>query len=232
MAATTLTDRALIRLSGDDVLGFLDGLVTNELARLPAYAALLSPQGKAIADFLVWGDGDDVLLDVHANDADVLVRRLKMYRLRRAISIARDETLAVHWSAEPGNDPRQSALGQRWLAAPSEPASGYLAHRLALGVAEGSELTDLLWLECNAAELNGVSFAKGCFVGQENTARMNWRSKVNRRLFVVPEASADPDRVRAHYADLGLAVVHARVDAVPADAIIPEWLASALGASG
>ena len=69
---------------------------------------------------------------------------------------------------------------------PDEPASGWLEHRLRLGVTEGqAELGDILWLECNAAELNGVSFSKGCFVGQENTARMNWRQKINRRLFVV-----------------------------------------------
>ena len=79
-----------------------------------------------------------------------------------------------------------AALGRRWLGPPGEPATGWLEHRLRLGVCEGAaELGDLLWLECNAAELNGVSFSKGCFVGQENTARMNWRAKVNRRLFVV-----------------------------------------------
>ena len=240
MNATTLTDRALVRLSGEDVGGFLDGLVTNTLAPLPAYAALLTAQGKVIADFFVWGDGDDVLLDVHADDADALIRRLAMYRLRRAIIIARDEALAVHWSPEPGNDPRLPALGMRALVpattgekdhprdgADSDAAAAYRAHRLSLGVAEGPELADLLWLECNAAELNGVSFTKGCFVGQENTARMNWRSKINRRLFVVP-ATQLPDRGRAFYPDLGLAIVHARIDAIPADAIIPPWLASAL----
>ena len=61
----------------------------------------------------------------------------------------------------------------------------------------------MLWLECNAAELNGVSFTKGCFVGQENTARMNWRQKINRRLVVVPTNEPGP-RARIHYPDLGL----------------------------
>ena len=227
---TLLADRAVVRLSGEDARGFLDGLVTNMLDQLPAYAALLTPQGKVIADFFIHGDGEDLLLDVHADDADALVRRLSMYRLRRPITIARDETLGVHWSAEPGNDPRMPELGTRWLGPLSEPTYAYLAHRLALGVAEGPELTDLLWLECNAAELNGVSFTKGCFVGQENTARMNWRSKVNRRLFVVP-AKTLPERGRAYYPELGLAIVHARADAVPADAIIPSWLQSALAPS-
>jgi folate-binding protein YgfZ len=96
---------------------------------------------------------------------------------------------------------------------------------LRLGVCEGrAELGDLLWLECNADELHGVSFTKGCFVGQENTARMNWRSKVNRRLFVLPIDAAPPPRVRATFPELGLAVAHLRVDEVPTEAIRPAWM--------
>ena len=99
--------------------------------------------------------------------------------------------------------PSSAAAGSR---PPDEPASGWLEHRLRLGVCEGrAELGDILWLECNAAELNGVSFTKGCFVGQENTARMNWRQKVNRRLVVVEAEAAGP-RTRVHYPELGLAV--------------------------
>ena len=231
LAATTLTGRAIIRLSGEDVRGFLDGLISNSVTNeLPVYSALLTPQGKVIADFLVFADGDDLLLDVVATDADPLIRRLSMYRLRRPITIARDEMLAAHWSIDGGHgdpDPRLHGLGHRWLSLADAPATGYDEHRLRLGVTEGPELTDLLWLECNAAELNGVSFTKGCFVGQENTARMNWRAKVNRRLFVAP-ATEMPARARAFYPELGLAVVHARLDAIPADAIIPTWLAPAL----
>ena len=227
MAETTLTDRSVIRLSGDDVRGFLDGLVSNTLDPLPAYAALLTAQGKVIADFILWDDDADVLIDVAAADAEALVRRLSMYRLRRAITIKRDDGLAVHWSAYGVGDPRLAALGRRWIATPDEPVNGWLEHRLRLGVCEGAaELGDLLWLECNADELNGVSFTKGCFVGQENTARMNWRAKVNRRLFVV--AGDGGQKARATYPDLGLAVVHARVEAVPEGAIIPDWLAQTL----
>ena len=129
----------------------------------------------------------------------------------------------MHWSAEGSDDPRLAALGRRWLGEPGDPAAGWLEHRLRLGVCEGrAELGDLLWLECNAAELNGVSFTKGCFVGQENTARMNWRAKVNRRLVVVPTAEPGP-RTRVVYEALGLAVEHRRVDDL-GGAIIPEWL--------
>ena len=225
MASTTLTDRALIRLAGEDVRGFLDGLVTNTLDPLPAYAALLTPQGKVIADFIVWTDGDDLLLDCDAAVIEALERRLAMYRLRRAITIAREAALAVHWSPDGADDPRLPALGKRWIAPPGEAASGWLEHRLRLGVCEGgAELSDLLWLECNADELNGVSFSKGCFVGQENTARMNWRGKVNRRLFVVPSGMAPQARVRIDYPELGLAVAHLRVDEVPGEAIRPAWM--------
>ena len=228
MDATTLSDRAIIRLSGEDVRGFLQGLVTSDVAGpLPVWTALLSAQGKCLFDFLVWEDGADLLLDCEAAEAEALIKRLSMYRLRRAIVIARDESLSVHWSGSGDGtpDPRLAALGQRWIAPADEAASGWTAHRLGLGVCEGrAELGDLLWLECNADELNGVSFTKGCFVGQENTARMNWRSKVNRRLFVVPIGVAAEARVRMEYPDLGLAVAHLRVDEVPAEAIRPEWM--------
>jgi hypothetical protein len=84
-----------------------------------------------------------------------------------------------------------------------------------------------LWLEANAAELNGVSFTKGCYVGQENTARMHHRSKVNRRLVVVP-TDQPGERTRMHYPELGLAVEHRRVEDL-GDALIPHWLSAAIG---
>ena len=234
MPATTLTDRAIIRLSGEDVRGFLQGLVTNDVAGpLPVWAGLLTPQGKCLFDFIVWGDGDDLLIDCEAGAFDDLIKRLTIYRLRRPITIERDESLSVHWSldGDQKHDPRLAELGRRWLGPADDPASGWLKHRLRLGVCEGrAELGDILWLECNAIELNGVSFTKGCFVGQENTARMNWRSNVNRRLVVV-EASEPGPRTRIHYPELGLAVDHRRVDD-PGDALRPEWLASALDATG
>jgi folate-binding protein YgfZ len=228
---TTLTDRALVRLSGEEVLGFVQGLVTSDVGGpLPVWSGLLTPQGKCLFDFLIWVDGDDLLLDCEAEAADDLIKRLSIYRLRRAIRIERDESVAVHWSPDgDGDDPRLAALGKRWLATPDDGATGWLEHRLRLGVCEGRvELNDLLWLECNAAELNGVSFSKGCFVGQENTARMNWRQKVNRRLVVVATQAAGP-RTRAFYPELGLAVEHRRVDDL-AGAILPGWLQASISA--
>jgi tRNA-modifying protein YgfZ len=225
--ASTLIDRAVIRLSGEGVREFLQGLVTQDVAGdLPVWAGLLTAQGKCLFDFIVWADGEDLLLDCEAGAAGDLIKRLSIYRLRRAISIEMAPELSVHWSAEGergSTDPRLAALGRRWLGEAGEPVGGWLQHRLRLGVCEGrAELGDLLWLECNAAELNGVSFSKGCFVGQENTARMNWRQKVNRRLFVVEGDGGE--RVRVAYPETGLAVVHARVDAIPDNAILPPWL--------
>lgn len=224
MPATMLADRAVIRLSGEDLRGFLQGLVTNDIAGdLPVYAGLLTPQGKALFDFIVWADSStssdqtDLLIDCEAEQAEALARRLKMYRLRRPIAITVDPALGVHWSPDGGvgvPDPRNPVLGRRWIAPPGEAATGWHAHRLSLGVVEGA--TELgsdatLWLETNAREQNGVSFTKGCYVGQENTARMNYRQKVNRHLVVV-RADTEPEGARAWYPELGFAVVRERID--------------------
>ena len=241
MSSTCLHNRAIIRLSptdpAEDVAAFLQGLVTNDVTgSLPTYAALLSAQGKTMFDFLVWASGDDLLIDCEAEHAEALAKRLSLYRLRRKIEIAVDPSLSVHWSlVNPGGapaDPRHPELGYRWLAEVDDDAvpadAAWLAHRLSLGVPEGSaELGDILWLETNAVELNGVSFEKGCYIGQENTARMNWRQKVNRRLVVVQLDQSDEKRQKVAYEELGLAVDHLRLDAIDLDSA-PAWLFNAL----
>lgn len=241
MTATLLSSRAIIRLSpldeAEDVGAFLQGLVTNDVkGPLPCYAALLTPQGKHLFDFLVWDAAGDLLLDCETAVADELVKRLSMYRLRRRIAISRDASLGVHWSLAPHTgavpDPRLPALGHRWVAAPEGDSAddAWLAHRLSLGVPEGrAEMGDILWLETNAVELSGVSFTKGCYVGQENTARMNWRAKVNRRLVVVPLEVSDEARRQAAYPALGLAVDHLRVESLD-PAALPAWQRAAIAA--
>lgn len=236
MSAPRLTNRTIVRLSplddSEDVAAFLQGLVTSDVkGPLPVWAGLLSPQGKALFDFIIWQDGKDLLLDCEAAAAPALAKRLSLYRLRRRIAIAEDTALGVYWQAEgETTDPRLPALGRRWIApvgADDVAADdAWRAHRLAHGVPEGlaelgSEQT--LWLETNAVELNGVSFTKGCYVGQENTARMNWRQKVNRRLVVVPLVASDTARQRAAYPELGLAVDHRRVEDIPT-ALAPTWM--------
>lgn len=238
MANERLFSRAIVRVApqadGEDVAQFLQGLLTNDVTgALPVYAALLTAQGKVQFDMIVWPGADgSLLLDCEAEAAEDLAKRLSLYRLRRQLSIAVDPSLGVYWQAELGDggapDPRLSALGQRWVARVSDDDHAvdaeYLQHRLRLGVPEGrAELADVLWLEANADDLGGVSFSKGCYVGQENTARMNWRQKVNRRLLVVPLGHSDEKRRKVAYPDLGYAVDHLRVEDIdPARA--PSWM--------
>jgi folate-binding protein YgfZ len=201
---------------------------------LPLWAGLLSPQGKALFDFIMWADGLDVLIDCEGRQAEALARRLSMYRLRRKIGVVIDADVGVFWSKEGTEDPRHPALGKRWIAAVSaddqDVTDAFRRQRLSLGIAEGvAELgsDQTLWLEANAIELNGVSFSKGCYVGQENTARMNWRQKVNRRLVVVPLAQSDPKRQRKGYPELGLSVELRRIEDM-AGLALPEWQRAAI----
>ena len=237
MPILRLADRAVIRVAptdpGEDAAAFLQGLLTNDVSGDgPTYAALLTPQGKTMFDMFVWRSGDAMLLDCEAAVAEDLAKRLSLYRLRRKLDIAVDASLGVFWSADPVEgflpDPRLQSLGFRGILSAETAAetgdADYLVHRLHRGVAEGrEELGDLLWLETNAAELNGVSFSKGCYIGQENTARMNWRQKVNRRVVVVPLDRSEEKRRRIEYLDHGLAVDHLRVDDIPAD-LVPDWM--------
>lgn len=237
MTSGYLASRAVVRVSprddGEDAVAFLQGLLTNDIAGDgPVYAALLTAQGKTMFDMIAWRDGADVLLDCEADAAQDLAKRLSLYRLRRAIDITVDPGAAVLWSINEADgfapDPRLPQLGWRKLAAAQANAPAvdeeWKAHRLSQRVPEGrSELGDVLWLETNAVELNGVSFTKGCYIGQENTARMNWRQKVNRRLVVLPLDRSEEKRRKIAYNDLGMAVDHLRVADIPED-IVPDWL--------
>lgn len=243
MTATTLRDRAIIRIGGAQARAFLNGLVTQDVLTLaegaPRWAGLLSPQGKALFDFMLWADGpEDVLIDCEAGAGDALVRRLSIYRLRRPVTIERDDSLAVHWAVDAGGrpaDPRLPALGRRWIAPPEaagDASAAWQVHRHGLGILEGmAELgsDQTLWLEANARELNGVDFAKGCYVGQENTARMHYRQKVNRRLVLLPAALSDPTRRRLDLPEAGLAIDFRRAEDLAA-LPVPAWLAEALAA--
>ncbi|GLI97198.1 hypothetical protein Sbs19_10160 [Sphingobium sp. BS19] len=241
IANTTLSNRAVIRVGGEDARPFLQGLITQEVIGLlpdqPRWSGLLTPQGKALFDFMLWADGTDVLIDCEAEQADALIRRLSLYRLRRPVTIAREPDLAVHWAKVAEGkplDPRHPALGHRWLAPATDgdASESFFAYRLILQIFEGVEelgQDQTLWLEANAEELNGVDFTKGCYIGQENTARMHYRSKVNRRLVAVPLAQADAKRQRLALPELGLSIEHRRVEDM-GSLQLPEWLAQAIAA--
>lgn len=203
MTPITLDNRAIIGVSGPDAAAFLQGLVTHDVTLLAQgrslFAGLLSPQGKALFDFHLHAAQDGaILIDVAADRADALAKRLAMYKLRKAVTLARRDDLAVLAGASGDGpaDARCAALGARWVgAAGSAPAGAerYDVHRLDVGVPDSADIgnDELLWLETGADLLNGVSFTKGCYVGQENTARMHHRDKVRRRLVPV-EIGGDP----------------------------------------
>jgi hypothetical protein len=202
MTVARLDDRAVLAISGPEARDFLQGLITNDIARLaenaPIYAALLTPQGKILFDFLLLADGSGVLLDCAASAQEALRKRLSMYRLRAKVEIAARDDLAVF--AGWGNsdalvapaDPRLAALGYRAIlptgtAAPTGDAKSYLAHRLELGVPEGSDFGQdkIFALDGDLDELHAVAFDKGCYVGQELTARMKHRGTARKRLLSV-----------------------------------------------
>ncbi|MGB3243285.1 MAG: folate-binding protein [Sulfitobacter sp.] len=188
-----MTKRHILRLSGPDTHDFLQGLVSNDVSRLAdgmVYAAILTPQGKYLADFFLLADGDSVLLDVAEELGDMLVQRLSMYKLRAQVDITVSD-LHLHRglgeTPEDGHvDPRTSALG--WRAYRTHPqtedTTDWDALRVALLVPEtGVELTpDTFILEVGFERLNGVDFRKGCYVGQEVTARMKHKTELRKGL--------------------------------------------------
>ncbi|MDR3528206.1 MAG: hypothetical protein P4L57_13105 [Rhizomicrobium sp.] len=192
-----LTDRAVIALTGPEAKSFLQGLVTNDVAKLapgaPAYAALLSAQGKILFDFLLHADGDSVLIDCVAEARPALIKRLSLYKLRAKLEITARDDLAVQLQGPA--DPRHSALPARSITTlPGTAAeAAYHTTRLALGIPEGTDFGSerIFALDAGLDELHGVAFDKGCYVGQELTARMKHRGTDRKRLIVVASAGGE-----------------------------------------
>jgi folate-binding protein YgfZ len=199
---TVLPDRAVIEVAGADAATFLQGLITNDITKAAnaraIFAALLTPQGKIITAFLVAPMNEGFLIDCAKSQAADLAARLKKYKLRAKVTIAERPDLAVVASPSASDsafaDPRLAALGFRaYQTNPtaSDNAAAYHAHRIALGVPESNDIPPETHfpLDCNFDELHGVDFDKGCYVGQELTARMKHRATARRRILRV-EATA------------------------------------------
>ena len=202
-----LPDRSVIVIDGADRVAFLQGLVSNDVAAAApgqaVWAALLTPQGKWIADFLILSDGERLLLDVERAQADMLVTHLGRFRLRSKVTLrhaAADFAVHAAWGGRPepaaglviAADPRLAEAGWRVLAAvplaANATAADWNAHRLALGLPDGSadmEAGKSILLEAGFDELHGVSWSKGCYMGQELTARTKYRGLIMRRLVPV-----------------------------------------------
>ncbi|HVB68521.1 MAG TPA: folate-binding protein [Acetobacteraceae bacterium] len=229
----SLPARGVIAVAGADRVAFLQGLVSNDVTEAAPgralWAALLTPQGKWLADFFVLAEADRLLLDVERAQIPMLLTRLGRFRLRAAVSLAtlEDWTVRAAWDgplprlpsgAVAAADPRLPAAGWRILlpapspldagAADTEPADGGSAaarpvdagfdawdrHRLALGLPDGTrdlESEKTVLLEAGFDELGGISWTKGCYMGQELTARTRYRGLVKRRLVPV-EIAGDP----------------------------------------
>ncbi len=202
---THLKERAVAEVSGPEARDFLQSLVTNDVAAMKPgealWAGLLTPQGKILFDFFVFDAGDDrFLMDVSAAQRDALLQRMGMYRLRRQVEIAPREDLAVADGEEVSGavavfaDPRLVEMGRRSIV-PQEIAAelpddmkDYHARRISLGLPDSDAdigTGKLFPHEANFDQLGGVSFTKGCYVGQEVVSRMQHRSNTRNRLLPV-----------------------------------------------
>ena len=224
MKAAILSDRGVVKVAGDDAGKFLNGLVTADMAKVtpaqPAFAALLTPQGKIIVDFIIAAaepvDGGGFFLDCPRALATALTERLGFYKLRAKVTVAdMSGELAVLaiWDDSLGTeaglcyrDPRLPELGTRCILPISEvteaaagldaklvAADDYEAHRIGLGVPRGG--TDFIYgdafpHETDMDQLHGVDFKKGCFVGQEVVSRIEHRGTARTR--VIPLAFEGP----------------------------------------
>ena len=194
--------RTILEISGPEAQDFLQGLITNDVKRLGhglVYAAMLTPQGKYLADFFLSRQGDTILLDVDDSLAPGLVQRLNMYKLRADVQIA-ESGLKVQRGTGPApdgalRDPRHPDLGWRLYGARGgDDGIDWDAIRVAHCIPEtGVELTpDTFILEAGFERLNGVDFKKGCYVGQEVTARMKHKTELRKGFATVDVTGEAP----------------------------------------
>ncbi len=185
-------NRSIFRLSGDGVSPWLDGLITNSAAGDMSFAALLTPQGKIIADFFVTKDGKALLIDTPSKFSADLFKRLRMYRLRAPIEIediSETHNVYVMWEGEGEEglaDPRHISLGRRLITKGDIETTGdYNAHRLSLGIVDSEwdfGTVTTFPADANMELMNGVDFKKGCFIGQEVVSRMKRMTTVKKRM--------------------------------------------------
>ncbi len=226
-----LPGRAVLAIEGEDARGLLQGLISNDVERLAPdhaiYATLLTPQGKFLHDFFIAERGDRLLVDCEADRRDDLERRLTFYRLRAKVTLAADDDLVI------------AALWGDGAAAGFAPAAAedYDRHRLSLALPDGSRdiaVEKGFLLENGVDDLNGVDFDKGCYVGQELTARTKHRATIRKRLYRVDVDGALPDpgtpvtadgraagEMRSGLDAVGLALLRVETIAKAAEAGIP-----------
>lgn len=200
MAGERAEDRTVLRLAGADAHAFLKGLVTRDASRELTYSALLTPQGKYLADFFLLDRGDDILLDVKSDIAAGVAQRLSMYRLRADVVIEEAGLGVVRGLGEAPEgchaDPRDPSLGWRGYGRDGcDPAIDWDALRVVACVPEtGIELVpnDTYILEAGFDRLAGVDHRKGCYVGQEVVARMKHKTELKKGFKTVDVTGSAP----------------------------------------
>lgn len=209
MPSALLADRRLIRVSGTGAEEFLNNLITADVENLPEgearAAALLTPQGKILFDFLIWRDGGDYLIETGVAEQDALLRRLTMYKLRAPVDLKAEtvEGVSVFWNeTAPTAGIRDGRFGKGGIdlyRMPGASASGdiaaYDALRVEHGIAQSGRdyaLQDAFPHDVLMDVNDGVSFKKGCFVGQEVVSRMKHRGTARRRVVTVSAEGALP----------------------------------------
>ncbi|MEZ0223191.1 MAG: folate-binding protein YgfZ [Alphaproteobacteria bacterium] len=211
-----LSDRRLIRVTGEDATSFLQNVITNDMAAVAGsnmvYACLLTPQGQYLHDFFILSDGGPgYVLDVESARSDDLLRRFAIFKLRSRVSF-NDADMRVYASTLPGKgyvDPRRDGLGYRIYTAemlPSEAVQRYYDFCIERGVPCGSltmKPEKETMADVNLDLLNAVAWDKGCFIGQEVAARMHHRGLSKRRLFVVTGRDLQPGSLRRDGNDVG-----------------------------
>ncbi len=209
----TLPGRGLVHIEGEDRKAFLQGLVTNDMDKLAPgklmYACLLTPQGKFLHDFFIHDTGDALLLDCEGGArAKDLYERLNKYRLRSKVALSVEESVPVYavLGGDAGlPDPRDVDLGRRSFERPDgdeQTFAAWDARRIALGIPDGSrdmEIEKSTMIECNLDRLNAVDWNKGCYMGQELTARMHYRGLAKKHLYPVEITGDAP----APFTDIG-----------------------------
>ncbi len=196
-------DRTIISITGENVEEFLDGLTTNSMKASLSFAALLTPQGKIIADFFVHKIKGALVLETPSKFGKALLMRLKMYKLRAPITLTdiSDEMYVYALWQGKGKmgqaDPRSAALGYRLLTPDilnaEHTEQDYDSHRLSCGVPDSTwdfESQSVFPADVNMDQLSGVDYKKGCFIGQEVVSRMHRKTEVRKRMRVLKLSGA------------------------------------------
>jgi folate-binding protein YgfZ len=272
MFYTPLLQRSVLAVSGADAESFLQGLISNDIRKLAPgtmlYAAMLSPQGKFLHDFFLARRGDAILMDCDGARVNDLVSRLTLYKLRAQVAIERlSENMGALWGSNSAlstqhsalifPDPRLAEMGYRIIGAidtsewQQADIAAYEMHRLTLGVPDGAQdmlIDKSFLLEVGFEQLHGVDFNKGCYVGQEVTARSKFRGQVRKHLYQVQgerelpplgtkimQDGAEVGELRSHAGTIGLAIIRIEAvekntpltaDGVTISASFPSWVRS------